>query len=133
MPKNFEGGEKPKDFSEDEIRKMQGLADKVWEVVGWDLAAMCGTSEEVDMVNKAQDAMKEVAVMFEMPSGPHWERQEPKPITRKTFSPEDINKLRSNLDAIENVIEWDISAHDEEELEMIRSARESLRELKGIL
>ncbi|GEM_PF-2231498 len=133
MPESFEGGEKPKNFSEDEVKKIQDLADKVWEVVGWDLAKMCGTNEELDFVNKAQDSMKEIATMLDMPSGRAWEKHEPKPITPKTFSPDDMKKLRANLEAIEEVIEWDISASDEEELTMIRDARESLKALKGIL
>ena len=133
MPENFEGGEKPKNFSEDEMQRMQALTDKVWEVVGWDLAKMCGTSEEVDMVHKAQEAMKEVGAMLNMPSGPKWEKQESKPIAPKTFSPDEMQRLRSNLIAIEEVIELYISASDEEEIGMIRDARESLKTLKGIL
>ncbi len=133
MPEKFEGGEKPKNFSEEEVKKMQDLATKVWEVVGWDLAKMCGTNEELDFVHKAQDAMKETATMLDMPSGPAWEKREPKPITPKIFSPDDMKKLRANLEAIEEVVAWDISASDEEELTMIRDARESLKTLKGIL
>ena len=133
MPEQFEGGEKPRNFSEDEVKKIQDLSSKVWEVVGWDLAKMCGTSEEVDFVHKAQDAMKELATMLDMPSGRSWEKQEPKPITSKTFSLDDMKKLRANLEAIEEVIEWDISASDEEELTMIRDARGSLKALKVIL
>jgi hypothetical protein len=128
-----ESGEPIKNFSEDEVRKVRGLADKVWEVIGWDLTKMCGTSEEVDMVNRAQNAMKEVAEMFDMSSGPHWEQQELKPIIPKRFSSTDIQKLHTNLGAIEEVLDWYIGASDEEEIGMIQDARESLNELKRIL
>lgn len=133
MPENFEGSEKPRNFSEEEVLKIQDLADKVYEVIEWDLEKTCGTKEESDLVSKAQDAMKEIATMFNMPTGHSWEDKEPKPTMSKTFSLDDIKKLRLNLKAIEKVIEWDLSANDEEELTMIREARESLEKLKSIL
>ncbi|MDP3697671.1 MAG: hypothetical protein Q8R55_06725, partial [Candidatus Taylorbacteria bacterium] len=131
----LEGGEKPKNFSEDEVKNMRDLANKTWEVMTWDLAKFCGTSEEVDMVHKAQDAMAEVMAMLDMPLDRfgNWNKKEPKPITPKTFEPDDMKKLREDLEAIEEVIEWDISASDEEELTMIRDARESLKALKTLL
>lgn len=132
---NLEGGEKPKTFSENEVKEMRDLANTTWEVMTWDLGKMVGTTEELDMVHKAQDAMSEVMAMFDMPLDRfgNWNRKEPKPITPKTFSPDDLQKFRSNLDAIEEVLEWDIGASDEEELTMIRSAREALKTLKGVL
>lgn len=135
MPENFEGGEKSRNLSEDEVKKIRDLANKVWEVATWDLGKFCSTSEELDFVHKAQDAMSEVMAMFDMPLDRfgNWNRKEPKPITPKTLSPDDTSKLRANLEAIEEVIEWDISASDEEELTMIRDARESLKALKSIL
>ncbi|KKT82703.1 MAG: hypothetical protein A3B99_01805 [Candidatus Yanofskybacteria bacterium RIFCSPHIGHO2_02_FULL_44_12b] len=131
----LEGGENPKNFSEDEVKKLRDLADKTWEVMTWDLAKFCGTSEEVDMVHKAQDSMAEVMAMLDMPLDRfgNWNKKEPKPITSKSFSPDDMKKLRSDLEAIEEALEWDISASDEEELTMIRDARESLKALKDIL
>ena len=135
MSEKIEGVEKPTNFSEDEVKNLRDLANKTWEVMTWDLAKFCGTSEEVDMVHKAQDAMAEVMAMFDMPLDRfgNWNKKEPKPITSKTFSPDDMKKLHEDLEAIEEVIEWDISASDQEELTMIREARESLKELNKLV
>ena len=135
MSEKIEGVEKPTNFSEDEVKNLRDLANKTWEVMTWDLAKFCGTSEEVDMVHKAQDAMAEVMAMFDMPLDRfgNWNKKEPKPITSKTFSPDDMKKLHEDLEAIEEVIEWDISASDQEELTMIREAIESLKELNKLV
>ena len=138
MPGEFEGGEKPKNFSEDEVKKVQDLIKKVREIVEWDLGAFCSTSEEVGMVNKAKDAMKEVEAMFDMPKTRFWaepktEEHKPKPIVPKTFLPDDMQKLRLNLGAIDEVISWDIGFRDETDMVMFRDARESFETLKGIL
>ena len=130
-----EGVEKSKSFSEDEVKKIRDLANKTWEVMTWDLAKFCGTSEEVDMVHKAQDSMAEVMAMLDMPLDRfgNWNKKEPKPIAPKIFSSDDMQKLRSGLGAIDEVLGWDISASDETELTMLREARESLEALKGTL
>jgi len=99
-----------------------------------DWAKICSTSEEVDIVLKAQDATGEVMAKFDMPLDcfGSWDRKNPKPITPKTFSPDDMQKLRLDLGAIEELLEWDIGA-DKEELTMLHEARESLEALKKIL
>jgi len=150
MPENFESGEKPKHFTEDEVKRAQDLIRKVREVVEWDLGKMCGTTEEIDFVNKAKDAMKYVGALFHVPETKFWvaftgkdmddsirqaEEYNKAPLSTEviTFTAADLEKLRADLEAIEEVVGWDISASDDEEIGMIRNARESLKELKGIL
>jgi hypothetical protein len=135
MKENFDSGEKPRHLSEEEVKKMRNLAGKVWEVATWDLTKFCSTNEELDFVRKAQDAMSEVMAMFDMSLDRfgNWNRKDPAPLAPKTLSPDDILKLRASLEAIEEVIEWDLGASDEAEIAMIHKARESLKELKSIL
>ena len=150
MPEEFEGGEKPKNFSEGEVTRAQDLIKKVREIVGWDLGAFCSTSEEVEMVNKAKDAMKDVEVLFHVPETKFWatfpgkdmdesmrqaEEYNKKALPGEAIviNPADLEKLRANLDAIDEVVGWDIGASDETEITMLREARESLEALKKIL
>jgi len=149
MPEKFEGGEKPRNFSEDEVKRAQDLVRKVRKVVEWDLGKMCRTTEEIDMVNKAQDATKDVEALFHVPKTKHWTEipgdiydsiqqaeaynTQTLPNETITFSPTDLEKLRRNLNAIDEVIGWDISASDETEITMIRDAKEALDALKGLL
>ncbi len=151
MPEKFEGGgEKPKNFSEIEVKRTQDLIRKIREVVEWDLGKMCGTTEEIDMVNKAQDAMKDVEALFHVPATKFWAEFPGKdmgesirqaeehnaqslPGEAMSFSTADLDKLRTSLEAIDEVVGWDIGASDETEITMLRDARESLEALKGIL
>lgn len=150
MPEKFEGGEKPKNLSETEVTRAQNLVRKVREVVSWDLGASCSTSEEVEMVNKAKDAMKDVENLLHVPETKFWATfpdkdmdecmRQAEEYNNKTLPSEvlvlssaDLRKLRANLNAIDEVVEWDISASDETEITLLREARESLKALKGIL
>lgn len=150
MPEKFEGGEKPRNFSEAEVKKAQDLIRKVREVVEWDLEKMCGASEEIDMVNKAKDAMKDVEVLFHVPETKFWTEFSGKdmdesikqteeyntqtlPSETIAFSPADSEKLRASLEAIDEVLGWDIGASDETEITMFHDAGESLAALKGFL
>ena len=150
MPEKFEGGEKPKNFSEDEVRKAQDLIRKVREVVKWDLGKMCGTTEEIDLVNKAKDAMEDVEALLHVPKTKFWmeipgkdmdesfkKAQEyntqPLPSEVITFDPANLDKLRTDLKEIDEVLGWDISASDETEITMILEARESLEALRNLL
>ena len=135
MSEQFSGGEKAKTFSEAEMGRIRDLADKVQGVTRWDLAKNCGAREDIDMVDGAQAAMEEIEALLGMPSLSMSLRgkQAPQSVGAKTFSLNDMQKLRSNLNAIENVFEWDLAADDEEELTMLNDARESLKALRGIL
>ena len=150
MPEKFEGGEKPKNFSEGEVKKAQDLIRKVREVVEWDLGKMCGTTEEIDLVNKAKDAMKDVEVLLHVPKTKFWTEIPGKDMDESfkkaqeyntqslpneviILDPVDLNKLRTDLKKIDEVLGWDIGASDETEITMLREARESLEALKGIL
>ncbi len=150
MPEKFEGGEKPKNFSEGEVTRAQDWIRKIREVVEWDLGKMCGTTEEIDMVNKAKDAMKDVEASFHVPKTKFWAEIPGKDMDESlkkaqelntqslpseviAFNSADLDKLRTDLNEIDEVLGWDIGASDETEISMIREARESLEALKKIL
>lgn len=126
--REFATGEDSKHFSEEEMESVQDLASKVWEVIGWDLEKICGTPEESELVEEAQSAMKEIAAMVGIPSGDSSENDNQ--TVPKTFSSEDIQKIRLNLKLIEDVIGWDISTNDEEDSRAMEEAKESLSKLK---
>jgi len=150
MPEKFEGGEKPKNFSEDEVKKSQDLIRKVREVVEWDLGKMCSTTEEIDLVDKAKDAMKDIEALFHVPKTKFWAEIPGKDMAESckkaqeyntqllpneviTFHSTDLDKLRADLKEIDEVLGWDIGASDETEITMIREARESLEALRNLL
>lgn len=126
--REFETGEDSRHFPEEEMEGVQDLTNKVWEVIGWDLEKICGTPEERELVEEAQSAMKEIAAMVGITSGGSSEN--PNQTVPKTFSLEDIQKIRLKLKPIEDVIGWDISTNDEEDARMMEEARESLSKLK---
>src|SRR3989338_10700611 len=133
MPEKFEGEEKPRNFSEEEVRRAQDLIRKVREIVGWDLGAFCSTSEEVEIVHKAKNAIKNVEDLFHVPKTKFWatfpgknmdeSMRQTDEYNKKTLpseaivlSPIDLAKLGANLDAIDEVVGWDIGASDETEI-----------------
>src|SRR5262245_40151699 len=123
MPENLEGVEKSKSFSEDEVLRVQDLIRKVREVVEWDLGKMCGSTEEIDMVNKAKGAMKDVEVLFHVPESKSWTAFPGKSMDESirqaeeyneaslpgeaiTLNSADLETLRASLEAVEEVISW---------------------------
>ncbi len=150
MQEKFEGGERLKSFPEGEVRRAQDLLRKVREIVEWDLGKMCSTAEEINMVNKAKDAMKDVEALFHVPETKFWTTFSGKdmdesirqaeeynkaslPDEALAFSPTDLEKLRVDLEAIDEVVGWDIGASDEMEITILRDGRESLEALKDML
>lgn len=129
---------------------MQDSIRKVREVVEWDLGNMCGTAEEIDMVHEAKDAMNDVESLFHVPKTKFWaeftgtdmseslrqaeeHNAQALPSEAMGFSTTDLDKLRADLAAIDEVLAWDIGANDDAEIATLREARESLEALKGIL
>lgn len=149
MPERFEGGQEPKNFSEHEVKKAQDLIRSVREVVEWDLGKMCNTSEEIDLVNKAKDAMKDLEALFHVPKTKFWTEipgkdmgesftkaqeynRQSLPSEAIAFDPANIDKLHADLRQIDEVLGWDINASDETEIAMIREARESSEALRNL-
>ncbi len=149
MAEKIQGREK-NSFSEDEVKKAQDLIKKVREVVEWDLGSMCSTTEEIDMVHKAKDAMKEVEALFHVPALKRWVDFSGKdaqdcflqavnyntailPSEALVLDQADGERLRVHLEAIQDVIGWDMSAHDEGELKMMQDAKESLDALMDMV
>lgn len=127
-----------KNFSAQEMAKIGQLVSKIREVVEWDLGKYTSDLEGLEIVDRAKAAMKEFEAMFDLPKTRFWaepEREEhrPRPVVSKTFSISDMQKLRADLNAIDEVVGWDIDPGDEEGLAMLRDARESSKELKGLL
>ena len=141
MPEKFEGREELKKYSEEDIIKIQYLIGKIRKITDWDLGAFEHTSEEEGMLSKAKNAMDEIVVMFDVPGvtiHPNvFSRKESERKPDKAFSPDDLQKLRSNLDVIaKEASNWYTrikSADNLGEKTVLKEARESLEELKNIL
>jgi hypothetical protein len=135
----FEQSEREgKNLSVEEVGTIQKLIVKIREFIEWDLGASAATSEELDLVNAAKNAVKEFEVIFDMPPTRFWaepEREEhrPRPVAPKTVLPEDMEKLRSDLAAIQEVVDWDIDGGDDEGRIIIKETKEALIELKNLL
>ncbi|TAL50876.1 hypothetical protein EPN81_01530 [Patescibacteria group bacterium] len=149
MPENFEGREKARNFSEREVARAQDLVRKIREAVEWDLGKFCSNEEELEMVERAQAAMRDVEALFHVPETKLWVTFVGKDIPESMrqadeynkkvlpaeviiFSHADLEKLRRSLEAISDVVGWDIGVHDELEILLLREARESLEALKKI-
>ena len=137
MSENFGNESEPKIFSVEEVQKIQGLIVKVREVIEWDLGSHASGIEELDLIRAAKDAVSDFETVFDMPKTRFWaepEREEhrPRPITGTTISAEEMGKLHGELNAIREVIEWDIDPGDREGLVMMKEAREVLTALVDI-
>lgn len=143
MTEKFEGGpkrpEKPREYSAEDVQKIHQLAIKVRDLIGWDLGSMCTDSEEIQMVNDAKDAMKEIENIFQIPKQRYWydkkkDKEEPS-IESQQLSDESFVKVQENLTKIENILGWDIESlcHEETDLNVVKSARQAFKELKELL
>ena len=150
MKEEFENNEKIINLSKEDVAKIQNLVRKVREVIEWDLGKFCSDTKEIDMIRSAKDAMREIEILFHIPETKFWtefpsENMNDSIILAEKYNnkilPEeniilnqnDLEKLKVNLNIMKEVINWDIGANDETEINMISEARESLRELETII
>lgn len=149
MEEKFENKENIRIFSEEQVRETQNLIRNIREVLEWDFGKMCGTTDELDMVNRAKDAMQEVGELFHIPKTKFWAEmagdnmqesikmadeynRKPLPSESITFNSDNINKLTTNLKDIGEILNWDIKGEDETEISMIERARESFEKLNNL-
>ena len=95
------GSETPRDFTIEEMQIIHGLAAKVRDLIGWDLAAMCTDLEQIQLVNDAKNAMKELEKMLSLPQEKYWfdeQAGEPKPAAQaQRLSADSFVKVKQRL------------------------------------
>ena len=141
-----------KNFSAEEVTKMRGLVMDVREVMDWDWGSWIGTIEESDLIDKAKIAIKDIEGLFGMEKLKFWadfpaedgdmdERvriadeynRKELPAESMTLASGVVEKLKSDISAVQDVIEWDVDPGDEDGWKILRSARESLDELTKLI
>lgn len=128
----------PKEYSVEEMVKIHQLVNKVSDLIGWDLGSMCSSTEELDVVHKAQDGMNEIADILKVPKRPNWfdkKVEENPPVEGQKISEDVFAKIKQDLDQIEEILDWDLAAHcsDETDLRVVREAEQAYEELREIL
>lgn len=136
MSSNNESFESPEihEFSANEVGTIQDLLKDIREIYKWDLSLSRQGQADDDLFAHSKDALKDLENMFEVQSqtffdGPIEDGTLHIP-TPKKFSLEQIRQMHVALEDIETVLSWEQVTFDQVDAAMLRSARESIGELK---
>lgn len=148
LEKQEEG--KSKNLSETDVKNAQDFIREIGQVVQWDWGGFCTTTEELNMVRAAKEAIREIEILFHVPEPKFWtefpaadigesiasaEEYNAQSLPEEiiNFSNSDLEKIRQMVKAIDEVINWDIGGRDETDLAMLHTARGALSSLKELL